>query len=85
MKIIIRDVTKYSKKSQNLNNSFLGDFNWNDVTRQAYWQIKMDKFDVQGTNVTACDQSDGCQVIIDSGTSLLGMILRDFQEKNYCF
>jgi len=50
-----------------------GDFNWNDVTRQAYWQIKMDKFDVQGTNVTACDQSDGCQVIIDSGTSLLAV------------
>lgn len=61
---------KKGKISQNL---ILGDFNWNDVTRQAYWQIKMDKFDVQGTNVTACDQSDGCQVIIDSGTSLLGM------------
>ena len=45
----------------------------------------MDKFDVQGTNVTACDQSDGCQVIIDSGTSLLGMIFRDFQEKNMVF
>ena len=53
---------------------FSGDFNWNAVTRQAYWQIKMDKFEVQGTNVTACDQSDGCQVIVDSGTSLLGMI-----------
>ena len=63
-----------------MNNLFLGDFNWNDVTRQAYWQIKMDKFDVQGTNVTACDQSDGCQVIIDSGTSLLGMILNDFDD-----
>ena len=60
---------KKGKISQNL---ILGDFNWNDITRQAYWQIKMDKFDVQGTDVTACDQSDGCQVIIDSGT-LLGM------------
>ena len=40
----------------------------------------MDKFDVQGTNVTACDQSDGCQVIIDSGTSLLGMIFDDFDD-----
>ena len=36
--------------------SFIGDFNWNDVTRQAYWQIKMDKFEVQGSNVTACSQ-----------------------------
>lgn len=33
----------------------------------------MDKFDVKETNVTACDQSDGCQVIIDSGTSLLAV------------
>ena len=66
-----------------MNHLFLGDFNWNDVTRQAYWQIKMDKFDVQGTNVTACDQSDGCQVIIDSGTSLLGMILTIFEFKRF--
>jgi len=52
---------------------FEGDFNWNDVTRQAYWQIKMDKFEVQGKDVTACDQADGCQVIVDSGTSLLAV------------
>jgi len=50
-----------------------GDFNWNDVTRQAYWQIKMDKFEVQGSNVTACSQAGGCQVIVDSGTSLLAV------------
>lgn len=52
---------------------FTGDFNWNEVTRQAYWQIKMDKFEVQGKNVTSCDSSAGCQVIIDSGTSLLAL------------
>merc|ERR1711970_394004 len=53
---------------------YTGDFNWNDVTRQAYWQIKMDKFEVEGKNVTACDGTDaGCQVIVDSGTSLLAV------------
>jgi cathepsin D len=50
-----------------------GDFNWNDITRQAYWQINMDAFSIQGTNVSACSQSNGCQVIIDSGTSLLAV------------
>jgi len=44
------------------------------VTRQAYWQIKMDKFEVEGKNVSACDATDaGCQVIVDSGTSLLAV------------
>ena len=57
------------------------------MTRQAYWQIKMDKFEVQGSNVTACSQvrffrkrfflnnfqAGGCQVIVDSGTSLLAV------------
>ena len=76
----MKTIIEIQRKIQNVNYIFLGDFNWNDVTRQAYWQIKMDKFDVQGTNVTACDQSDGCQVIIDSGTSLLGMILNDFDD-----
>ena len=33
----------------------------------------MDKFEVQGKNVTSCDSSAGCQVIIDSGTSLLAL------------
>ena len=33
----------------------------------------MDAFSIQGTNVTACSQSNGCQVIIDSGTSLLAV------------
>ena len=33
----------------------------------------MDKFEVNGANVTACEQSDGCQVIVDSGTSLLAV------------
>jgi len=53
---------------------YTGDFNWNDVTRQAYWQIKMDNFQVQGKNVSACGGTDsGCQVIVDSGTSLLAL------------
>lgn len=44
------------------------------MTRQAYWQIKMDKLEVQGKNVTACGGTDdGCQVIVDSGTSLLAL------------
>lgn len=62
----------------------LGDFSWNDVTRQAYWQIKMDNFEVQGKGVSACGGNEnGCQVIVDSGTSLLAVPKNLAEEINH--
>lgn len=46
---------------------FTGNFTYHDVTRQGYWQIKMDAMTVGSTAVC----QGGCQAIVDSGTSLL--------------
>ena len=37
------------------------------MTREAYWQIAVDKIDVPGASVC----KGGCPAIVDSGTSLL--------------
>ncbi|XP_012314628.2 cathepsin E [Aotus nancymaae] len=47
---------------------FSGSLNWVPVTKQAYWQIALDNIQVGGT-VMFC--SDGCQAIVDTGTSLI--------------
>ena len=39
-----------------------------NVTREGYWQFKMDGLNLPGTHA-AC--KGGCQAIADSGTSLL--------------
>nr|BAU16177.1 cathepsin E [Cynops pyrrhogaster] len=47
---------------------FLGELNWVPVTAQGYWQIKLDNIKV-GDEVAFCQ--DGCQAIVDTGTSMI--------------
>ncbi|XP_060545539.1 cathepsin E [Pantherophis guttatus] len=47
---------------------FSGNLNWIPVTKQGYWQIQLDNIQVGG-NVVFC--ADGCQAIVDTGTSLI--------------
>ncbi|KAL7370487.1 hypothetical protein ABVT39_002058 [Epinephelus coioides] len=47
---------------------YSGPINWLPVTAKRYWQIKMDSVAVQGMN-SFCP--NGCQAIVDTGTSLI--------------
>ncbi|XP_020653743.3 cathepsin E [Pogona vitticeps] len=47
---------------------FSGNLNWIPVTKQGYWQILLDNIQVGGT-VEFC--AEGCQAIVDTGTSLI--------------
>ncbi|KAK1166773.1 nothepsin [Acipenser oxyrinchus oxyrinchus] len=47
---------------------YTGSINWVPVTEKGYWQIKLDNVKVQGS---AAFCSDGCQAIVDTGTSLI--------------
>uniref|UniRef100_A0A8C3XT15 Cathepsin D n=1 Tax=Chelydra serpentina TaxID=8475 RepID=A0A8C3XT15_CHESE len=47
---------------------YSGDFSWVNVTRKAYWQVRMDRLDV-ANGLTLC--KGGCEAIVDTGTSLI--------------
>ncbi|KAM3625502.1 uncharacterized protein V6R79_013080 [Siganus canaliculatus] len=47
---------------------YSGDFNYVNVTRQAYWQIHVDGMAV-GSQLSLC--KGGCEAIVDTGTSLI--------------
>lgn len=56
---------------------FLPPINWIPVTQKGYWQIKLDAVKVQGA-LSFCYRSvQGCQAIVDTGTSLIGGPARD--------
>ncbi|CAK9298998.1 unnamed protein product [Gordionus sp. m RMFG-2023] len=47
---------------------YQGEFTYAPVTREAYWQIAVDKVYINGVSKTFCN---GCQGIVDTGTSLM--------------
>lgn len=47
---------------------YTGDLHYVNVSRKAYWQIKTSSIEV-GNQLTLC--KDGCQAIVDTGTSLM--------------
>ncbi|XP_072212396.1 cathepsin E [Excalfactoria chinensis] len=56
---------------------FLGTLHWVPVTVQGYWQIKLDNVKV-GRTVAFC--ANGCQAIVDTGTSLITGPTKDIKE-----
>jgi len=61
---------------------YTGDFNWHPITRQAYWQIAMDSVTIPTVDaeIRACE--NGCQAIVDSGTSLIAGPVEDVKRIN---
>uniref|UniRef100_A0A8C0FCX1 cathepsin E n=1 Tax=Bubo bubo TaxID=30461 RepID=A0A8C0FCX1_BUBBB len=56
---------------------FTGTLNWVPVTQQGYWQIQLDNIQLGGT-VTFC--VNGCQAIVDTGTSLITGPTKDIKQ-----
>ncbi|NXR38495.1 CATE protein, partial [Zosterops hypoxanthus] len=56
---------------------FTGTLNWVPVTQQGYWQIQLDNIQLGGT-VTFC--ANGCQAIVDTGTSLIAGPTKDIKK-----
>ena len=49
---------------------YTGEFTCAPVTKEGYWQIKLDGVSVDEKSNLVC--RDGCQAIVDTGTSLIG-------------
>jgi cathepsin D len=67
---------------------YTGNFSYASVTRQAYWQFKMDSIQVGSTTGNVHDVETtvfchgGCQAIADTGTSLLAGPSNEIKELN---
>ncbi|CAL8358639.1 unnamed protein product [Lota lota] len=51
------------------NSMYQGSIYWTPVTSQTYWQIGIQEFQINGQSTGVCSQ--GCQSIVDTGTSTL--------------
>ncbi|KAF7662897.1 hypothetical protein LDENG_00223300 [Lucifuga dentata] len=51
------------------NSKYQGEITWTPVTSETYWQIGVDGFQINGRETGWCSQ--GCQSIVDTGTSML--------------
>ncbi|XP_063064463.1 pepsin A-like [Engraulis encrasicolus] len=58
---------------------YTGSFSWIPLTSETYWQVQMDSVSING-EIVAC--SDGCQAIIDTGTSLIVGPSNDISNMN---
>lgn len=58
---------------------FDGDLHYLNVTRKAYWQIKIDTV-MLGNTLTLC--KDGCEAIVDTGTSMITGPLQEIRALN---
>uniref|UniRef100_A0A8D2J6A0 cathepsin E n=1 Tax=Varanus komodoensis TaxID=61221 RepID=A0A8D2J6A0_VARKO len=56
---------------------FSGNLNWIPVTKQGYWQIQLDNIQVGG-EIAFC--AEGCQAIVDTGTSLITGPTEDIKQ-----
>eukprot|EP00400_MALV-I_sp_L67-5_P000919 gene919-926_t len=49
----------------------LSKFHWVDVSVPGYWQISLEDIQVNNQKLNLCAENNGCNVAIDTGTSLL--------------
>ncbi|XP_067247264.1 nothepsin [Chanodichthys erythropterus] len=56
---------------------FVSPIIWVPVTQKGYWQIRLDAVKVQGALSFCYHSPQGCQAIVDTGTSLIGGPARD--------
>ncbi|XP_013421885.1 lysosomal aspartic protease isoform X2 [Lingula anatina] len=59
---------------------YSGNFSYEAVTRQGYWQFNMDGFNVDGKSTSFC--KGGCEAIADTGTSLIAMPAAQAKQLN---